>query len=195
MPDLSNGYEERAETFIRNRFPQIGKSVARAWAESQAPGAEVLELGCGHGVITEVLIESGLKVSVVDASPTLLRVFRQRFPTVPTECAAAEESSFFGRTFDGVIAIGLLFLLPEEAQRTVLRKVASVLRSGGRFLFTAPQQKVEWIDILTRQPSRSLGAPVYEAILREQGLHVSWGITDEGENHYFFATRTAPAKI
>ncbi len=189
MTDLSNGYEELAETFMRDRTPWIGRSVARAWAESFAPGTEVLELGCGHGVITEVLIESGLTVSAVDASPSLLRALRQRFPDVPNECAAAEESNFFGRTFDGVIAIGLLFLLAQEAQRTLLRKVASVLRPGGRFLFTAPLQQVEWIDILTRQPSRSLGAPEYETILREQDLQVSWGIADEGENHYFFATK------
>jgi SAM-dependent methyltransferase len=195
MPDPSNGYEEHAATFIRERYPEIGKSVVSTWAGSLPPAAEVLELGCGHGVVTEVLVETGLTVSVVDASPSLLRAFRQRFPHVPNQCAAAEESDFFGRTFDGVIAIGLLFLLAEEAQRTVLRKVGSVLRPGGRFLFTAPHQQVEWVDILTRQPSRSLGAAVYESVLTECGLEVSTGITDEGENHYFSAIRKATATI
>jgi 2-polyprenyl-3-methyl-5-hydroxy-6-metoxy-1,4-benzoquinol methylase len=189
MPDPSNGYEALAAIFIRDRYPEIGKSVVRHWAGTLAPAADVLELGCGHGVITEVLIESGLAVSAVDASPSLLGAFRQRFPHVPNQCAAAEESDFFGRTFDGIIAIGLLFLLAEEAQRTVLRKAASALRPGGHLLFTAPHQQVEWIDILTRQPSRSLGAPAYQAILSQQGLQVSWGITDEGENHYFLATK------
>jgi SAM-dependent methyltransferase len=189
MPDLSNGYELHSETFIRDRYPTIGRSIAHAWAASLPAAAEVLELGCGHGIVSQVLLDAGLTLSVVDASPSLLRTFRERFPTVPTECAAAQESEFFRRTFDGVIAVGLLFLLDEADQRTVLRKAGNALRPGGRFLFTAPHQQVEWIDILTRQPSRSLGAPVYQAILLEQGLQVSWGTTDEGENHYFFAIK------
>ena len=187
--DPASGYEALALDFIRARDTHIGTNILREWARAFPPGAEVLELACGHGVVSQALVDSGLKLFALDASPTLIRLFQQRFPAVPTVCEPAEASTFFGRTFDGVIAIGLLFLLAEEAQRTVLRKVAGVLRPGGRFLFTAPHQQVEWIDILTRQPSRSLGAPVYEAILRQQNLQVSWGVTDEGENHYFLATK------
>ena len=106
-----------------------------------------------------------------------------------TECAAAEESSYFNRTFDGVIAVGLIFLLPEAAQRTVLSKVANTLKRDGRFLFTAPRQACSWLDELTKQKSRSLGAEAYEALLGDLGFEVSSGRVDEGENHYFFAVK------
>jgi 2-polyprenyl-3-methyl-5-hydroxy-6-metoxy-1,4-benzoquinol methylase len=187
--DRANGYEEYADTFMRARNARIGLSVVRAWARGFQPGAPVLELGCGDGVISEVLVEAGLALYAVDASPTLLGAFRERFPAVETECAAAEESAFFHRTFDGVIAVGLMFLLPEDAQRIVLAKVANVLRPGGRFMFTAPCQMCAWVDVLTGRESRSLGAERYEAALRGLGLEVAPGSFDEGENYYFFAVK------
>jgi SAM-dependent methyltransferase len=189
MFDRSNGYEKNADTFIRSRNPRIGLDVVRDWAGQLTPGAEVLELGCGHGVVSEVLVEAGLTLFAIDASPALLRAFHERFPNVETECRAAEESKFFGRTFDGVVAWGLLFLLEEDGQRCVLAKVGEALRPGGRFLFTAPREAVEWIDVMTELPSRSLGAVEYEQVLRGLGLDVSSGATDEGGNYYYLATK------
>jgi SAM-dependent methyltransferase len=186
---MANSYEEHAATFIRWRHPHIGQKMAREWASEFAPGATVLELGCGDGVISEALVEAGLTLYAVDASPTLLRAFCERFPNVQTECAAAEESSYFDRTFDGAVAVGLIFLLPEAAQRIVLSKVANALKRGGRFLFTAPRQACSWVDELTKQKSRSLGAGVYEALLRGLGFELSSGRVDEGENHYYFAVK------
>ncbi|HEV3150913.1 MAG TPA: class I SAM-dependent methyltransferase [Acidobacteriaceae bacterium] len=189
MTDMANGYEEHAADFMRRRHPHIGHKMAREWAREFAPGATVLDLGCGDGVISEALVEAGLALYAVDASPTLLRAFCERFPTVQTECAAAEESSYFDRTFDGAIAVGLIFLLPEDAQRIVLSKVANALKRGGRFLFTAPRQACSWVDELTKEESQSLGAEVYEGLLRGLGFEVSHGRVDEGENHYFFAVK------
>jgi 2-polyprenyl-3-methyl-5-hydroxy-6-metoxy-1,4-benzoquinol methylase len=187
--DRSHGYEEYADIFIRSRSPRIGLGVVRDWAGQFTRDAEVLELGCGHGVISEVLVEAGLTLFAVDASPTLLRTFHKRFPHVETDCSAAEESTFFERTFDGVVAWGLLFLLEEDAQRCVLTKVGKVLRPGGRLLFTAPREAIEWIDVMTARPSRSLGAVEYERFLRGIGLEVSSGMTDEGENYCYYAIK------
>ena len=189
MSDTSNGYEEHAETFIRSRHPHIGQKMAGEWARGFTPGATVLELGCGDGVISQVLVDAGLTLFGLDASPTLLRAFRERFPGVETECAAAEESSYFNRTFDGVVAVGVIFLLPESAQRIVLAKVANALKAGGRFLFTAPREACTWVDVLTKRESRSLGVDEYEGLLRGLGFEVSSGRVDEGENHYFFAVK------
>ena len=149
----------------------------------------MLELGCGHGVVSQVLIDQGLRLYAIDASPTLLATFRQRFPDVQAECAPAEESSYFNRTFDGVIAWGLMFLLPEETQRTVLTKMGRALKPGGRLLFTAQRETLTWFDSITGQESYSLGAEKYESLLRELGLDIEPGRTDAGENYYYLATK------
>ncbi|HEX6495667.1 MAG TPA: class I SAM-dependent methyltransferase [Acidobacteriaceae bacterium] len=195
MIDPSNGYEEHAETYMRWRHPRIGLDIVREWAAEFPPGAAVLELGCGHGVISQVLVDAGVTLYAVDASRTLIEVFRERFPAVPTKCAAAEDAPYFDRAFDGVIAVGLIFLLSKEAQQIVLTRVADALNPGGRFLFTAPRQACMWTDDLTKRDSRSLGIEEYETLLRELGLHIDSCWTDEGGNHYYFVSKRLDERL
>jgi 2-polyprenyl-3-methyl-5-hydroxy-6-metoxy-1,4-benzoquinol methylase len=64
-----------------------------------------LDLGCGPGVpISETLIEGGFDVYGIDASVTMVAAFQSRFPTNVVQCAAVEDSDFFGRSFDAVVA-------------------------------------------------------------------------------------------
>jgi SAM-dependent methyltransferase len=192
MPDNANGYEELAYEYIRRRDTWIGPDVVARWAAQLTPGAEVLELGCGHGVVSQALLDAGVKLYAVDASPTLLAAFRKRFPQVPTECFPAEDSTFFARTFDAVVAWGLIFLMDESAQRKVLGKAASVLRPGGKLLFTSPRPKCTWIDTMTGRPSWSLGQDAYESLLDSLDLDVAPGEEDSGGNYYYFASRSKP---
>ncbi|HWM27248.1 MAG TPA: class I SAM-dependent methyltransferase [Woeseiaceae bacterium] len=189
--DPSNGYEAIAAEFMRRRGESnIGAATVRRWSRGLPPGATILDLGCGHGIpLAMALIEDGFNVYGVDASPTLIVAFRSRFPHAHVTCDAVEASDFFGRTFDGVLAIGLIFLLDAGTQRELIRKVAQALTPGGRFLFTAPRAACNWTDVLTGRPSLSLGAEGYEAILTGAGLAVLDEYLDEGENHYFDALK------
>lgn len=188
--DKSNGYEEAAESFMSARNPRIGPSTIREWSQMLAPGSSILDLGCGHGVpISQVLTEEGFIVYGVDASAKLIEEFRKRFPSAPAECSAVEDSEFFRRRFDGVVAWGLLFLLPPEVQSAVIRKIARALNPGGKFLFTSPKEAVTWRDALTRRESVSLGAKRYKQILHTEGLVLVGEQSDEGDNHYYLASK------
>jgi SAM-dependent methyltransferase len=192
--DKSNGYEEIAAIFISGRgrdHSGVGASVVAEWSQTLPGGATVLDLGCGAGVpILEALIGHGINVFGVDASPKMVAAFRANFPTVPVECAAVEDSIFFGRTFDGVVALGLFFLLDVKVQRRLIAKIASVLRNGGRFLFTAPSQSCSWRDAMTGRTSISLGYEAYRKALEAEGMSLVGTQLDEGENHYYFAQKT-----
>ena len=52
----------------------------------------------------------------------------------------------------------------------MVEKVAGALNPGGRFLFTAPKEPLEWLDAMTGRQSQSLGAQTYERLLRDAGL-------------------------
>ena len=194
--DGSNGYEEIASIYVARRGTRplvgdaIGADIVRAWAQAFPPGATVLDLGSGPGEpSTRILQEAGLATYAVDASTTMVAAFRERFPGVTIERNTVEASAFFNRTFDGVLAWGLLFLLEPAPQALVIEKVARALEPGGRFLFTAHKQPLEWLDAMTGRRSQSLGAQTYERLLRDAGLTWAAEAQDEGKSHYYFVEK------
>ena len=129
--DGSNGYEGIADIYVAGRGTRplvgdaIGADIVRAWARAFPPGATVLDLGSGPGEpSTRILQEAGLATFAVEASSAMVAAFRERFPGVPIEQNTVEASELFNRTFDGVLAWGLLFLLKPVAQALVIEKVA-----------------------------------------------------------------------
>lgn len=189
--DMSNGYEAVADDFIRLRHDSLtGHNIVRRWTASLSRGGSILDVGAGFGYpVASSLIEMGFDVFAVDASATLVAAFQRRFPGVEVACESAEHSRFFDRTFDGVVAIGLVFLLSEGSQRKVIRRMAAALNPGGRLLFSAPSQKCEWDDLLTGRRSSSLGVDEYQQILAGAGLDFAGGYEDERANHYYEARK------
>ena len=86
-----------------------------------------------------------------------------------------------------------MFLLPAEAQRRLIHRIADVLVPGGWLLFTSCAEPLVWNDAMTGLESRSLGAVEYRSQLKEVGLLVIREYEDEGENHYFDALKSASA--
>jgi len=186
----SNGYEQCAENFMRARNPHIGVATVREWGRALPRGSSILDLGCGPGVpISQALRDEGFVVYGVDASPKMIAAFQARFPDAPAECSPVEESKFFNRTFDGMVAWGLLFLLPADTQAIVISKAAKALNPGGRFLFTSPREAITWKDALTGLESRSLGLHAWRQILAANGLVLDGEQTDEGDNHYYLTSK------
>ena len=159
MIDRSNGYEGIAAEFVSTRSTTIGVKRVRDWAKALPRGAAVVDLGCGPGFpITEVLVAEGLRVYGVDAAPSFVQAFRRNLPNTPIACEAVQDSKFFDRTFDGVLAWGLMFLLSPEDQRRLIQRIADILVPGGRLLFTSPAEIGFGNDVMTGLESRSLGA-------------------------------------
>jgi 2-polyprenyl-3-methyl-5-hydroxy-6-metoxy-1,4-benzoquinol methylase len=187
--DKSNGYEQIAPVFISGRGQNhvgVGARVVAEWSQLLPVGVTVLDLGCGPGVpISETLMKGGFEVCGVDASATMVAAFKGRFPTTLVQCAAVEDSNFFGRSFDGVVAWRLFFLLEAEVQRRLIAKVSAILASGGRMLFTAPSESLSWLDAMTGNSSISLGVGEYRKALEASGMRLVGTQRDEGGNHYY----------
>jgi SAM-dependent methyltransferase len=192
--DQSSGYEAVAVEFLARRgsgrSTGVGVHAVREWARTLPKGAAVIDLGCGSGFpITEVLVAEGLDVFAIDATPSFVEAFRCNLPNTPVICEAVQDSTFFHRTFEGVLAWGLMFLLSPEDQRRLIQSIASILVPGGRLLFTSVAERVVWNDAMTRLQSRSLGAEEYRRQLSAAGLSVTSEYEDEGQNHYFDASK------
>ncbi len=99
--DSSNGYESIAAEWLahrgnpKTRANAIGVQEVRKWAKTLPPGSSVIDLGCGPGFpLTVVLVEEGLQVFGVDASPSFVAAFRHNLPGTPIVCESVLESKF-----------------------------------------------------------------------------------------------------
>ena len=194
MIDRSNGYEGVAREFLARRGSArstgVGVNAVKQWAQALPHGAAVIDLGCGPGFpITEVLVAEGLNVFAVDAAPSFVEAFRRNLPRTPVACEAVQDSPFFHRTFEGVLAWGLIFLLSPAEQRHLIQRIADILVPGGRLLFTSCAEPLVWNDAMTGLESRSLGAEEYRRQLSAVGLPVTGEYGDEGQNHYYEARK------
>jgi len=192
--DRSNGYEAVSEEFLARRGSSstrttaIGVKEVRKWARTLPRGSSIVDLGCGPGFpITVVLVEEGLHVFGVDAAPSFFAAFQRNLPGTPIICEAVQDSRLFDRTFDAVLAIGLMFLLTAEEQHRLIQRFAEILLPGGRLLFTSTAKPAVWNDAMTGLESLSLGAEQYRKLLGAVGISVAEEYEDEGENHYFDA--------
>lgn len=188
--DASAGWDAVAERFIALRS-DIGADAVLRWSRRLPAGGTILDLGCGSGVpIATALAARGFTLFGVDPSPRLLSAFRRNLPGAATALEPAERSSFFDRKFDGVLAIGVLFLLPEAIQAAVIARAGRALVPGGRLLFTAPREQCAWRDTLTGQESRALGEMRYAELVADAGMELVATFQDDGANHYFDAVAT-----
>lgn len=192
--DRSDGYEAVSGEFLarrgnsRTRANAIGVKEVRKWAKTLPHASCVIDLGCGPGFpITVVLVEEGLQVFGVDASPSFVAAFQRNLPGTPIVCESVLESRLFNRTFDAVLSIGLMFLLKAEEQHRLIWRFADILVPGGRLLFTSTAKPAIWSDAMTGLESVSLGAEEYRKLLGATGITVAEEYEDVGENHYFEA--------
>jgi SAM-dependent methyltransferase len=104
-------------------------------------GREVLECGCGLGVLSTLLARSGARVSAFDISPGSIAVARRRAElhgvadAIEFTVAAGEKLPYADDSFDVVLGKGVLHHLDATLAAPELHRV---LRSGGRAAFTEP---------------------------------------------------------
>jgi ubiquinone/menaquinone biosynthesis C-methylase UbiE len=159
-------------------FPhKSGQIIATQWMiDRLAPGARVLDLGCGTGVPTAgMLAESGIEVVGVDVSTEMLALARRNVPTgrfVAMDVMELDDS--LGR-FDGAAAFFCLLMLRRSDIPRVLRRVRSALRPGGLVTIGMVEGDLDYAPLsflgqemsVTAYPQADL-----EAAIRAEGLHV-----------------------
>jgi trans-aconitate methyltransferase len=92
------------------------------------PGEEIMDLGCGDGVLTEQLAASGAIVTGVDASPTMLDAARKRNLHVEQHDATA---LLYQNQFDAVFSNAALhWITGISGQQATLAGVYRALRRG-----------------------------------------------------------------
>lgn len=147
----------------------------RAFAEWFAPGARVLDVGCGPGVFLGCLREAGRKGVGVDASAGELALARAAGHEVEEGDALAYLRAHPGE-FDGVFCAHLVEHLPPSAAVELVVLMHSAVRPGGRVVVITPDVRdLEvwterfWLDLTHVRP---YPLPLLRRLFEFSGLRV-----------------------
>ncbi len=103
-----------------------------------APGAAVLEIGCGTGRFARAAAAAGMVVTAVDVSAVMLDYVRRKAAEAGT-AVATRHAGFLTMglpdgAFDAAVSGLALHHLPDLWKLAALRNVARALKPGGRFV-------------------------------------------------------------
>ena len=189
-------YDLIADWYASERVDQTGVPEALALVKTLRPGARVLDIGCGNGLpITKALLVADVQVVGIDSAPKMLARFRFNLPATHAVRAVAQALPFADATFDGAVAWGVMFHLPQAEEINVIESVARVLKPGGSFLFTAGDvvdDSGEHIGIMNGVEFHyfSFTTDGYRRVLVNHGMHLVDFHKDTGENGYYLATKS-----
>jgi SAM-dependent methyltransferase len=95
------------------------------------PGRLTVDIGCGEGRLTRHLKELGHRIVGVDSSPSMVAAARESDPLMDVRLTDAAALPFADGSAD--LAIAFMSLHDMDAMASVVREVARVLESAGRF--------------------------------------------------------------
>ena len=130
-------YDAGLRAITLGRAAALHRAVAEAAAP--APGARVLEIGCGTGAVTRHLLARGARVTALDQNPEMLERAKWRLgeaaPRVTwVERTAAEIDALPEGGFDAVAISLVLSEMSGSERRFVLNEARRRLAPGGRLV-------------------------------------------------------------
>lgn len=165
-------------------LPQAKDRIISAFVRLSglAPGARVIDIGCGSGAFTELLHARGYRTSGLDISPKLIALAQRKFPDIAFFEGDAEHLPFGDDEFDGVLLSGLIHHFPDP--RPLAAEVFRVLKPGGRFVAFDPNRMnpFMWLyrdpaspfysSIGVTENERPISAERTAAVFRDAGFRV-----------------------
>jgi demethylmenaquinone methyltransferase/2-methoxy-6-polyprenyl-1,4-benzoquinol methylase len=111
------------------------------------PNTKVLDLCCGSGQATEVLVKYSQDVTGLDASPLSLKRARQNVPQAKYVEAFAQKMPFSDNSFDLVHTSMAMHEMTAEQLRQILGEVHRVLKPGGIFTLVDFHPPTNWLFV------------------------------------------------
>ncbi len=122
-------YQDNAQTFFDGTVNVDMSSLYEAFTRHLAPGARVLDAGCGSGRDAKAFQEMGYQVEAFDASPAMVELAREH-TGLPVKVMSFEDVDW-KEEFDGIWCCASLLHVPAVELPGVMRRLADALKPGG----------------------------------------------------------------
>ncbi len=124
-------YRDRAAEYAEMVPQNAPDRHLQSFIEAVPKGGKVMDLGCGHGRSTALMIDAGLKAEGLDASPELAEIALKEngVSVVVAEFESLEVSG----VYDGVFANFSLLHAQKSDMPGHLKRIAQSLRADGVF--------------------------------------------------------------
>jgi SAM-dependent methyltransferase len=142
-PQTLDFYAAQADTYVGHRADKIDTAVA-GLLERLAPGARILELGCGGGIDAAHMIALGFDVDPTDGVAEMAAQAEVRLGQAVRVMRFDELDAV--DAYDAVIANAALLHVPVAGLAPVLRRVWRALKPGGWHLATYKTASAESRD-------------------------------------------------
>lgn len=151
---LFGPYERRISEAYRRIYLDVDALVAnlRGWVPH---AANILEVGCGEGAVTERLVSAYPKATItgIDVTPRVGRLYggpadRVRF----IQCTAQELAATEAGRYDFVILADVLHHVPDPIRQESLESIRALMAPGASFVFkewARNQTPIYWIGYLS----------------------------------------------
>ena len=134
-----------------DRWAAVGEeaersAMSRHFESAFAPGARVLDVGCGMGRDLAVLLDMGLEAWGVEPHDAMRARAIARHPRLATRIASTalpELGQPFGGGFDGIVCSAVLMHLADDALPASFAALDAVLRPQARVLMAVPEMQPE----------------------------------------------------
>lgn len=117
-------------------------AISRHFESAFAPGARVLDVGCGMGRDLAVLLELGFDAYGVEPHDAMRARAIERHPQLAARIAASTLPQIgqpFGGGFDAIVCSAVLMHLSAHALPTSLAALSAVLAPRARMLMAVPE--------------------------------------------------------
>src|SRR5712691_8201041 len=156
--------QEYDQSLVQNGTPnnQQGNGEfeeAARMLRSRGAFKEVLELACGTGIWTRLLLEIGQQVTAIDASPEMLELCRQKVGEIRIRYQQADVFEWEpDQRYDLIFFTHWLSHVPPNSLASFLAKVTRAVRPGGQIFIvdqyapTPEDEQVAFDEIFARRP-------------------------------------------
>lgn len=171
--------KKQLEKGINNRHLSIRRWLRKLGLRK---GCRVLEIGCGIGTVTELIVgDVGASGSVVamDISPKSIEIAMTRFAGYPNlSLIAADATDYdFESKFDVIVLPDVIEHIPLELHSKLFKKLESIVEDDGNIVIHIPNPYyLEWVHANRPEVLQVIDQPVFTDLLVENtypnGLYI-----------------------